>query len=61
MSAAAGQEVIRLLYAGESSQGGGGEEGKRDEDSARPERRDERLAAFEAAVAEIAALVLPAY
>ncbi len=61
MSGEAGQEVIRLLYTGESPQGGGSEEGERDEDSACSERRDERLAAFDAAVKEIAAQVLPAY
>ncbi len=61
MSATAGQEVIRLLYTEDSPWSGGRKEGERDEDSARSERRDERLAAFDVAVAEIAALVLPVY
>jgi hypothetical protein len=53
--------VIRLLYTEDLPRSGGGEEGERDKDSLRAERRDERLAAFDAAIAEIAARVLPAY
>lgn len=50
-----------MLYTGDSPQQGGSEADGHDGDSSRPERRDERLVAFEAAVAEIAARVLPAY
>jgi hypothetical protein len=50
-----------LLYAEDSPRNGGSEAGGRDEDSSRLERQDERLAAFDAAVAEIAVRVLPAY
>ncbi|HTA96447.1 MAG TPA: hypothetical protein VK730_02260 [Solirubrobacteraceae bacterium] len=58
MPAEAGQEVTRLLYTGDSPQSGGSEEGERDEDGSHSDCRDERLAAFDAAVAEIAAPVL---
>jgi hypothetical protein len=61
MSAEAGQEVIRLLYTEDSPRSGGSEEGERDEDSLRAERRDERLVAFDAAVGEIAAPVVSAH
>jgi hypothetical protein len=61
MSAEAGQEVIRLLYTGDSSHSEGSEEGQREENGLRSERQDERLAVFDAAVAEIAARVLPVY
>jgi hypothetical protein len=61
MSAKAGQEVIRLLYTEDSPHDEGSEEGRHDEDSPRAKREDERLAAFDAEIAEIAARVLPAY
>lgn len=47
-----------MLYTGDSPQSGGSEEGERDEDGSHLDRQDERLAAFDAAVAEIAAPVL---
>ena len=50
-----------MLYTGESPPNGGSEEAEHDENNPRSERQDERLAAFEAAVAEIAAKVLPVY
>jgi len=50
-----------LLYTEDSPQNGGNEEVERDEDRLRRERQDERLVAFNTAVAEIAAQVLPAY
>jgi hypothetical protein len=53
--------VIRLLYTEDSPPNGRSEEGQRDEDSPRSRRQDERLTSFDAAVAEIAAQVLPAY
>jgi hypothetical protein len=61
MSATAGQEVTRLLYTGDSSPSGEREEREHDGDRLRQARQDgERLADFDAAVAEIAADVLPA-
>lgn len=50
-----------MLYTEDSPRSGESEEGERDEDSRRLQRQDECLAAFDAAVAEIAAQVLPAY
>ncbi len=50
-----------MLYTGDSPPHGGSEEGQREQHSSRSKREDERLAAFDAAVAEIAARVLPAY
>ena len=50
-----------MLYTEDSPQNGGSEEAERDEDRLRRERQDERLVAFDAAVAGIAAQVLPAY
>jgi hypothetical protein len=50
-----------LLYTEDSPPNGGSEEGQREGDSPRSERQDERLHAFDAAVAEIAARVLPGY
>ena len=49
-----------MLYTGDASQSGESEEGQCEE-SPRSKREEERLAAFDAAVAEIAARVLPAY
>jgi hypothetical protein len=53
--------VIRLLYTGDSPPNGGNEEGQREQRSPRCKREDERVAAFDAAVEEIAAQVLSAY
>lgn len=50
-----------MLYTGDSPQSGGNEEVEREEDCLRRERQDERLVAFDAAVAEITGQVLPAY
>lgn len=50
-----------MLYTGDSPQSEENEEVERDEDCLRRQHQDERLVAFDAAVAKIAAQVLPAY
>jgi hypothetical protein len=53
--------VIRLLYTEDSPRNEGSDEGQHEQHSPRSKREDERLAAFDVAVAEIAAQVLPVY
>jgi hypothetical protein len=53
--------VIRLLYTEDPSSNGGSEEDRQTRYNPRSKHEDEHLAAFDAAVTEIAARVLPVY